>query len=227
MKLAIFDFDGTLFTRETLPCLGKEWIRQKRSVLRYLLTYLSVIPFVFLYRAGIINRDRLKVAAMAKFHRLFKGMNQEENAAFFKQSYVYLQEYFNLQILKEIKAAKEEGFHTVLLSGAYANLLRVVAEGLGIDSVIGAEIPFKDGIIDHRQGVPFIDGKVKLSMLQEAFSRQEVQWEKCRSYADSITDLPVLMIAGEPVAVNPDPELLDYAKRNNWRLLNSKMKDYL
>jgi len=219
MKLAIFDFDGTLFTKDTLPFLGQEWLRQGRSRLRYLLTYVDVMPVVILYKLGVVSRARMKYQAMTKFQRIFAGLSQAQIEDFFQQTSPYLSSYYNPQVLAEIKQAQAQGYHLVLLSGAYSLLLEQVAQELQIDTVIGAQLYFKDGTIDYGRGISFVDGVNKLNLLKEAFAGQEVDWSRSRSYGDSFDDLLALEIAGDRVAVNPESRLLDYALENNWRVL--------
>lgn len=219
MKLAIFDFDGTLFTKDTLPFLAQEWLRQGQSRLRYLLIYVLVMPVVILYKLGLVSRARMKYQAMTKFQRIFAGLSQSQIEDFFQQTSPYLSRYYNHQVLAEIRQAQAQGFHLVLLSGAYSMLLEQVARELKLDTVIGAELYFRDGTIDYGREISFVDGVNKLNLLQEAFSGQEVDWSRSRSYGDSFDDLLALEIAGERVAVNPETRLLDYALDNDWRVL--------
>ena len=220
MKLAIFDFDGTLLSRDTLPCLGREWIRQKRSRLRYLLVYLSIAPDLLWYRIGLISREIMKAAAFRKFNYLFSGMSAEEIKLFFREAYPGLRKHFNNRIIEEIGLARSQGYHCVLLSGSYFELMKMVAADLGLEIVIAARLAFKDGIFDPKGDTPFIDGESKCSLLQEAFAGQEVDWEASRCFADSVADVKVMGMVGEPVAVNPDPGLLSHARREDWRVLS-------
>ncbi|NPV89282.1 MAG: haloacid dehalogenase-like hydrolase [Firmicutes bacterium] len=219
MKLAIFDYDGTLITIDTLPCLGREWKRQGRSRRRYLAAYVKVMPFFVLYKTRLISRERMKEKALAYYHVMYRGMSAEECDAFFNQAWPMMKPHFVPRMLEEIRKAKDEGFHTVLLSGAYAGLLRIIGGDLGMDTVIGAEMPFREGAVDHRRPVPFIDGRVKLALLKDRFAGETVDWSASRSYADSFSDLPVLEAVGEPAAVNPDPMLLNHASSRGWRVI--------
>lgn len=219
MKVAIFDFDGTLTTRETLPCLGKDWIRQKRSRTRYLRTLLSTMPYVIMWKAGLLSRKRMKVRVMHRFNRIFKGLTHEDIGRFFGEAYPSLKGFLNPVVIDEIKAAQREGFYTVLLSGAYAGLLRIIGEDLGFDCVIGVDLPLTNGSFDHRRRAPFIDGQAKLNLLQQHLSGQEIDWQASRSYGDSYDDLWIMEIVGEPVAVNAEPRLASYAQEKNWRVL--------
>ena len=219
MKVAIFDFDGTLTTKDTLPCLGKDWIRQKRSRIRYLRTLLSTLPHIILWKTGTLSRERMKVRVLRKFNQIFGGMTGEEITTFFSLAYRNLKEFLNPAVIEEIKTAKSEGFYTVLLSGAHAGLLRYVGEDLGFDCVIGVDLPLCNGFYDHRQPTAFIDGQAKLTLLQQHFAGQEIDWQASRAYGDSYDDLKVLEIVGNPVAVNAEPRLASYARGKNWRVL--------
>lgn len=216
MKLAIFDFDGTLLTKDTLPSLGKEWIRQKRSRTRYFLVYLSILPVLVCYKMHLINRETMKNLAFDKFNYIYNGMTKAEINSFFQNAYPNLKKLFNNVVLEEIESAHKQGFHCVLLSGSYANLLTVVAEDLGIDTVIGAELAFRHDTFDQRGDTPFINGKKKVALLQKTFAGINVDWEGSKCFADSVADIELMQLVGEPVAVNPDPGLLSYAIDNHW-----------
>lgn len=221
MKLAIFDFDGTLLINDTLPALGKEWNRQKRSRTRYIITLLSIAPVLLLYKAKFIPRESMKGLAFKRFNRLFNKMTQKEIEEFFLQAYPELCNMFNVLVLQEIYRAQEQGFHCVLLSGAYSDLLRIVARELGIDTAIGAELVYNDGVFDHKGDTPFIDGKSKRSLLLDAFSGEEIDWAASRAFGDSYGDVWVMELVGERVAVNPDPQLLVYAQKNSWQVITA------
>jgi HAD superfamily phosphoserine phosphatase-like hydrolase len=219
MKLAIFDFDGTLLMKDTLPCLGKEWLRQKRSKTRYVTTYLLVLPVLVLYKARLMSRETMKGLAFRKFNRFYTKMTRQEIEDFFLQAYPNLYKLFNSVVLEEIKLAQEHGFHCVLLSGAYIELLQIVSRELGIDTVIGAKLAYKDDVFDHKGKTPFIDGRSKHSLLLKAFANEEVDWEGSRAFGDSYADICIMETVGERIAVNPDLELLYHAQKNNWRVV--------
>lgn len=220
MKLAIFDFDGTLLMKDTLPTLGREWLRQNKSLFTYIKIYAAIIPFLIFYKLKIMSRETMKKAAMDRFDKLFTNMGKEDIEDFFQKAYPYVRQHFNPQVIEEIKKAKLEGYHLVLLSGAYANLLNLVAQEFAVDTVIAVEITYKNNIFDHEREVPFIDGQSKLALLKQRFANEEIDWQSSCSYGDSYSDLAVMAIVGQPVAVNPDKGLYSYVQENNWRVIN-------
>ncbi|MGI6144842.1 MAG: HAD-IB family hydrolase [Clostridia bacterium] len=218
-KLAIFDFDGTLFTKDTLPYISKVWKAQTANTFRYYLIYLQIAPALILYKLKLISRRTMKVWAVSKFHKIFTNMSEEEIHKLFYGVYLLIKPDFNPQIIKEIKAAQSQGYHTVLLSGCYTELLKIIAHYLKIDTVLGMDLPIKDGKFDSTVPIPFIDGNAKQKLLEKTFGKENINWQISRSYADSINDLPVLMPVGQPIVVNPEPQLLKFARANHWQII--------
>lgn len=219
MKLAIFDFDGTLLTNDTLPSLGREWLRQKRSPARYYKVLLSVVPVLIKYKAGLMSREAMKGQAFKRFNRIFTGMSRQEIEEFFQEAYPNLRELFNPTVLEEIRLAREQGFHCVLLSGAYIELLQLVSSDLGMDTALGARLAFKNNVFDQHGETRFVNGVGKRSILLEAFAGQSVDWEQSRAFGDSFADICIIETVGERVAVNPDLQLLEHAQKNQWRIV--------
>ena len=50
--------------------------------------------------------------------------------------------------------------------------------------------------------------------------REGLDLDRCSAYSDSANDLPMLSLVGHPYAVNPDPELLEYAQEHGWPVLD-------
>src|SRR5436305_5351749 len=49
--------------------------------------------------------------------------------------------------------------------------------------------------------------------------REGIDLAASYAYSDSASDLPMLRAVGHPVAVNPDRELLEVARREGWQVL--------
>ncbi len=220
MKLAVFDFDGTLLTKDTLPALGSEWIRQGRSFLKYALVWISVIPVLVSYKMKIISREAMKEKAFNCFNRIYENMSRQEVMTFFRLAYPFLKKNFNRKVLAEIRQAQLQGYHCVLVSGSYIELLNIVADDLSIDTALGAQLTFIDEVYDSKQETNFVDGLSKRDMLRQAFSNREVEWESSRAYGDSYTDIYIMETVGEKIAVRPDAELMTYAMKKGWRIIS-------
>ncbi|MGI6450019.1 MAG: HAD family hydrolase [Desulfitobacteriia bacterium] len=222
MKLAIFDFDGTLFLKDTLPFLLWRWKYLKCSRFTFYKTVLSLLPLFLKYKletASKLSREQIKQQAVRKFNQLFYGRSEQELMAYFAACTQNIEGLLNENVVTEVEKAKAEGLHTVLLSGTYLYLLKNVGDYLGFATVIGSELHFKDGLYDHTKEFQPLIGDLKLNKIQEVFGKEAIDWEASRAYADGYSDLSLLVAVGNPVAVRPDSQLKAVAEEKKWRII--------
>ena len=222
MKLAIFDFDGTLFPKDTLPFLLTEWRHEGRSLRRLFAAYASVGALYVRYKLGWdhgLSREMMRRTALQRVTRLFTGMSEAEISAFFKRNAELIVPLLRSSVLAELRRAKEQGYHTVLLSGGYETLMVHVGTVIGIDTMIGTALYYKNGIVDAERELDIVCGDGKEERLSTAFAGQMVEWAESIAYADSYSDLPILRRVGHPVAVCPDRDLAAMLPALGWRVI--------
>lgn len=223
MKLAVFDFDGTLFPQDTLPFLLRQWHAQGRSFKKLIKAYASVGVLFIRYKLGArgLSREMMRRTALQRVTRIFDGMGEREVSAFFKQNAQLIVPLLRESVLNELRKAQLEGFHTVLLSGGYETLMEHVGDMIGVDAVIATAIYYKDGIADTKRELDIVCGDGKADRLVAAFEGHEVDWQASTAYADSYSDLPILRMVGHPVAVCPDRDLADMLPELGWRVIEA------
>lgn len=223
MKLAIFDFDGTLFPKETIPFLLIQWRKLNYSKLKLAEVYFRSIGYYIVYKTGLYSnnsKEKFRITAVNEFNRIFRGMNKKEINHFFLESSKSINELLKISIIEEIKNAKIKGFHTVILSGSFNILLKYISENLDIDTIIGTEMCFNnDDMLDFDKGLSLVSGSCKVEKLKNHFNDQDINWDESYAYADSFSDLGLLESVGNPVAVNPDDMLKSIAKDKKWRII--------
>ena len=222
MKLAIFDFDGTLFRKDTLPFLLFQWRKLKYSRAKYFKTYFSLIFLYIMYKSGMkskYSREQMKLIAVEKFNDIFAGMTQQEVTDYFLNCSKEIAGLLNESVVSEVKKVRSDGYHTILLSGSYFNLLNNIGQYLEFDTVIGTKMHFSNGLFDSNKPFEIISGALKLEKVRECFKDQSVDWEASMAYADSYSDIHILESVGQPIAVNPDAKLKSIAERMNWRII--------
>src|SRR4029078_187231 len=62
-------------------------------------------------------------------------------------------------------------------------------------------------------------GPHKAEAIREMAVREGIDLARSYAYSDSITDLPMLDLVGNPVAVNPDRELARVARDRDWETI--------
>lgn len=221
MKLAIFDFDGTLFPKDTLPFLLEQWKKLNYSKTKYIKTYLSLIYLYIKYKLGIeskLTREQMKLIAVERFNKIFADMKEQELKEYFYKCSKELQGMLNKSVVSEVKDARLNGYHTVLLSGSYDYLLNYIGEYLEFDTVIGTKMNFNKDLYDSSKELEIISGELKLKKIEEKF--ESIDWKGSRAYADSYSDIHILKSVGQPIAVNPDNKLKTIATEMNWRIIS-------
>lgn len=222
MVLAVFDFDGTLFPKDTLPFLLSQWRKQKLSRRRLWATYLSIGRLFVRYKLklfGEISREQMRKTALQRFTRIFSGLPESFVDDFFKYCAHLISQQLRPRVVAELRRAQAQGFHTVLLSGGYQRLMDFVGETLKFDTIIGTELYYKDGMVDASPPLDIVCGKQKAQRLLAAFDGSEVDWSKSSAYADSLSDMPILELVGNPIAVSPDKGLADELETRRWPVL--------
>jgi phosphoserine phosphatase len=110
------------------------------------------------------------------------------------------------------------GRDIVLVSTSGEELVRPIAELLGISDIIATRMVVEDG--RYTGTVEFYAaGPNKVVGVRELADRRGYDLADCYAYSDSASDLPLLESVGHPSAVNPDRALRRAALENSWPIL--------
>jgi HAD superfamily hydrolase (TIGR01490 family) len=90
----------------------------------------------------------------------------------------------------------------------------------GIDNLLATTPEFiEDRFTGKFEGIPcFQEGKVNL--LKEWLENSSETLENSWFYSDSHNDLPLLELVDNPVAVDPDDKLREYAEQKDWSIIS-------
>jgi hypothetical protein len=95
-------------------------------------------------------------------------------------------------------------------------LADIIARRLGLTGALGTVAESVDGVYTGRLIGGLLHGTAKPAAIAALAARERLDLARCAAYSDSINDLPMLVMVGEPHAVNPDSELRAEARRNGW-----------
>lgn len=113
-----------------------------------------------------------------------------------------------------------EGHTLVLATTTPEDLVRPLAERLGIEEVVATRYAWVDGVYTGRLEGGFVWGPGKLSAVRRWAERRGVELKESFAYSDSIYDLPLLASVGQPRAVNPDAALHGVALLRRWPVMH-------
>lgn len=112
----------------------------------------------------------------------------------------------------------------MLVSGACTPLLDRVAADFGFEIVLGTGVPTKHGAFDPEARIEYRSGARKVRSVQDTVSGKNVDFGAGFAFADSYSNLPLLELVGNPVAVRPDGRLYRTARERDWRIIGEPKK---
>ncbi|MEK4485496.1 HAD-IB family hydrolase [Psychrobacillus sp. FSL H8-0484] len=219
MRVAIFDFDGTLYAEETFKLLMNHLKEHPIYKSRYKRFYRSIVPPYIANKLKLYPNSKMKERSMQLYLEAFEGRSKTEMNVYFEELKVIMQKDFNSQVLERLKQHQQDDIHILLVSGAYTQFLQRVTEGVSFHHIIGTDISYKENKVDTKTRVKHVNGTRKTESLLQALEGQEIDWENSFAYGDSYSDLPVLELVGNPVAVKPEEKLRSVAKARGWEII--------
>lgn len=221
-KVAIFDLDGTLIEHHLWLGILKNHLKKKKNLFWsfwYLITHFTAFP---LWKMKLISTQKFYQNWAKDMPIMMKGIKLEEGKEIFNWvSEKYLLPSIKSESLNRLKSHQKEGFLTILTSGSFQGVVEIIAKSLNIDFALGTELEINRERFTGKIIPPLCFGEGKKEKLENLFSEKnlEIDFKNSFAYSDSIFDLPVLNLVGNPVVVNPDKELLNIAKSNGWQII--------
>jgi len=219
MRVAIFDFDGTLYKQETFQLLMNHLKKHPKHHTYYGRFFRAILPRFIAYKLKLYPEARMKEQSMQLYINALQDLSQVEVNDFFKEIADKMQDDFNESVVAALNRHRENNVYTMLVSGAFIPLLESIANQFPFDQVIGTNIPFKNDKLDRETPIYHVQGERKTKKIHEILQDKQVDWENSYAYGDSYSDLPVLELVGNPVAVQPDERLRALAVENKWTIL--------
>ena len=199
-KIALFDFCETLADFQTADAFVRYAEKKIKNV------HLSAVLW---YR--VLSKTKI----LAVLHRIFskqsigkrlllrrlKGTTKTEMDRIAREYYnTVIRDRLISRMMDVLQLAKVNGFDIYIVSGGYDIYLKYFAEVHGIKGVIASTLEFKDGIFSGKLSGKdcMYENKIK-RILQEIPYTNYSDW---RAYSDSISDIPMLKLVGNPFVVS-------------------------
>jgi fatty acyl-CoA reductase len=218
--LAIFDLDGTIMSTNVieqylwarLPELSRtQQLAEVGQVIRRLPSYL---------RAE--RRDR--GTFLRAVYRRYRGADLAALERFVDTTMAsHILNRLSPEAARRIREHRAAGHTTVLITGVVRPLTRPIQPLF--DVIVAADLAVdEDGRCTGFLTGPPVVGESRAAWLQHYAAQHEIDLERSFAYADSHSDLPMLETVGNAVAVSPDIALMRAASRNQWSVVEWKIK---
>jgi HAD superfamily hydrolase (TIGR01490 family) len=120
-----------------------------------------------------------------------------------------------LAIIEEHRGA---GRRVVVISASPEEIVRPLCRYLGIDDVIATRAAVDEEGRYTGELELYAYGQGKAEAMIAMAEAEDIDLSRSYAYSDSITDLPMLEVVGNPVVVNPDNELATLAEERGWEV---------
>ncbi|MCY6483639.1 HAD-IB family hydrolase [Clostridium aestuarii] len=197
-KLAIFDVDYTLTKRETLIELYLFMMKKNPKLIKYIPRSLKT---VFFYLFKIYDAKKAKEC----FAKFLVGINQKKMKELVKEFYEKrLSAILYKDAIDTIKKLKDEGCKIFLISASPEIYLKELYNIKEVDRIIGTRLKCKNGIYTNAIEGENCKGEEKVVRLKEVLKEEniEVDFENSYMFSDSLSDLPLFELVGNPYLIN-------------------------
>ena len=217
--LAVFDVDGTLVETNVVEYFL--YMRLRAQPLEewpaFMARMLRQAPrWLYLER-------RSRAEFQRSFYRQYDGLDPQVMKQLGREALdaVTLRRVYP-EGMRRIREHKRAGHRVLLLTGALDVVVEPLAELLDVE-VDCAHLLVKDGRLTGDLQSPPPAGEARAALLEDYAERSGVTLGESFAYADSLSDLPMLEMAGTPVAINPDARLSQMASQRGWRVERWRM----
>jgi HAD superfamily hydrolase (TIGR01490 family) len=220
-EAAFFDLDKTLLPGAALFPLAREMYRQgvftNRDIAR-------IATDQILYRlSGKEDKERMRRAREATLGAV-KGRAQADVQAMGRLVVEReLLPRFYPQAVELMNRHKRAGREVYISSSSPEDFLSILADEFGVDGVIGTRAEVADGVYTGRLLGELANREEKARRVKELADERGIDLLRSYAFSDSINDLPLLQLVGNPVAMNPDRALKQIARTNGWQIIDLRV----
>jgi HAD superfamily hydrolase (TIGR01490 family) len=165
-----------------------------------------------------VSRERLNRV----YYQKYNGVEESELVSLIAGWYEQQSKndrFYIVPTVTRFNRHKERGLKTVLVSGSFELLLGPIIDQLGADYCLATRLESKNGVLTGKIIPPQTIGAGKSLAIQEFVKKYSVDLKLSYAYGDHHSDIPMLQQVGIPVAVAPDPVLLNYAIDQRWQVI--------
>jgi HAD superfamily hydrolase (TIGR01490 family) len=215
---AFFDVDGTLFTGHVWRGMLQYFTEHGRGLDVRLFWYYHM-PLYLLRKIKWISEERFRGPWAANLAWLARGWTSEQMQAMYDWvANTYVTPLRREDTITRLAEHNMQGHLTVLVSTGFTGLIEAIGKTINAQLAIGTDVQMNDGHCAGKMIPPLVIGAQKGNEARKRLDAQgiDVDYAASYAYADSITDLGLFELVGNPRPVYPDAELAALAQRRGW-----------
>lgn len=112
----------------------------------------------------------------------------------------------------------DAGQQVWLVTATPYELAETIAKRLGFTGALGTLAESENGVFTGRLVGDILHGLGKAHAVRALAIREGLNLKRCTAYSDSSNDVPMLSLVGTAVAINPDADLRETARKRGWEI---------
>ncbi|SEB09186.1 HAD-IB family hydrolase [Pedobacter hartonius] len=184
--LAVFDFDGTITKRDTLPV----FIRFAVTLTHLLTGSLFMVPFVLLFKLKVIPNYKAKERLFKTF---FAGLSIDKFDNLSRDFVANIEQIVNPVALEKVRWHQQMGHEVIIISASVENWISPWANKYGIKTVLATGLQLKNDTITGNFLSKNCHGPEKVNRLLEKYPERDKY--VLYAYGDSNGDKELLALA--------------------------------
>jgi HAD superfamily hydrolase (TIGR01490 family) len=213
---AFFDLDRTLIAGSS----AMDFVRASRRaglVGRRDLVRWGIEHLIFRLRG---STDESTKKALRAAEQMLRGVPERNLARMAPEILAGILPRIYPEVLAEAHRHQDEGRATFIVSAAGNEMVKLLADVLGMDGGIGTRYEVDEtGVLTGRLDGPLMYREGKVAAIENYAREHDLDLSDSWAYSDSESDLPMLRAVGHAVVVNPDPELSVIAAQEGWHVM--------
>lgn len=187
-KLALFDFDGTITTKDTLLEIGKFYVGNTR----FLINMFFLLPWLILLKARLLVNWKVKEKYLSTFFGGLTDQQFEKICIDFSKEIV--PNIVRPKSIDTIRQLQEKGFDVYIVSASATDWIRPWASLLNV-SVLATELERKNGVITGKLEGKNCYGPEKVNKVNSIIDLKK--YDEIFAYGDSSGDREMFTLASE------------------------------
>jgi HAD superfamily hydrolase (TIGR01490 family) len=190
-RLALFDFDGTVCSGNTLHVFMQVLLAKRRGVP-------GLLAWSVLRKLRLAGTRRLKNGVLTAT----RGLPAEELRLWGREIYrERVRPRLRSEALREIADLRVQGYRVVVVTGAFDFLVEPFCAEYGVRDLLCCRVGMAGGRCTGSIAGSEMRGADKVAAIRELARGTAVDWAGSRAYTDEAGDEPMLALVGEKFQV--------------------------
>ena len=207
---AFFDIDGTLFRESLMVEHFKKLLRYE--VLDEALWHSRIKRNFENWQKRRGNYDDYMLELASIYMKSMKGLERSKMEFITNQVVDLKGDRVYMYTRNRIEWHKNQGHSVIFISGSPDYLVRKMAERYGITDCMGTRYLLDEDDRYTGEVEQMWDSKSKRRAIDHFVQKYDIDLDASYAYGDTMGDLSMLQLVGNPVAINPTRELLTHLK---------------